>query len=71
MPVDERPANRSATGMFAFLAGLVAYCFLVAAIGDFVAPLGLFAETLYYGVAGVVWIFPAIRLIRWMNRRDD
>ncbi len=67
MPTDDKPALRSATGMLALIVGLALYCFLVAGLGDFVAPFGLFAEVVYYLAAGIVWIFPAIRLIRWMN----
>jgi DNA-directed RNA polymerase specialized sigma24 family protein len=55
-------------GTLALILGLALYALAVAALGDrFLAQHGV-AETLFYALAGIAWIWPAARLTRWMQR---
>lgn len=66
MSAHERPSLRSPLGLVALGLGLLIYTFGVLHIGDYVAEWGLIAETLYYALAGVLWVPPAVKLVRWM-----
>lgn len=71
----QRPSARSFIGMFAMIFGLAAYAFGAAALGDLIADWPLAIEFIYYMIAGVAWIYPAIKILRWMaagyNKTDD
>ncbi|MCU0886630.1 MAG: DUF2842 domain-containing protein [Rubritepida sp.] len=60
----------------AFLIGMVgfaAYIWIVVILGDFVLQTHWLIQLVYYATAGVVWVFPAKRLILWGagGRRGD
>ena len=55
-------------GTIALIAGLALYVVAVAALGARFLPQDLLVETAFYAVAGIVWILPAARLTRWMQR---
>ncbi|MCX8132975.1 MAG: DUF2842 domain-containing protein [Roseococcus sp.] len=52
--------------------GFVAYIVMVATIGDFFVRQHWALQLVYYVAAGVVWVFPARRLLLWgaARRRD-
>jgi predicted chitinase len=54
----------------ALLAGLAAYAFAAARLGAALTAEPGLAQLAFYVVAGVAWVWPAARLVRWM-RRDD
>jgi hypothetical protein len=61
--------TRKAIGCFGLLAYLAVYALVAASIGVALAPaLPIWAELVYYAVAGILWIFPLRPLFRWMNR---
>ncbi|WP_420564503.1 DUF2842 domain-containing protein [Thalassobaculum sp.] len=60
---------RSPLAGLVIIAGLVLYVIAVVTLADFV-PDHVLAETLYYVVAGIVWIWPAVSVIGWA-RKDD
>lgn len=60
---------RSPLAGLVIIAGLVVYVVAAVTLADFV-PDHVLAETLYYVVAGVVWIWPAISVIGWA-RQDN
>lgn len=60
---------RSPLAGLVIIAGLVLYVIAVVSLADFV-PDHVLAETLYYVVAGIVWIWPAVSVIGWA-RKDD
>ena len=60
---------RSPLAGLAIIAGLVLYIVAVVTLADFV-PDHVLAETVYYVVAGTVWIWPAVSVIGWA-RQDD
>lgn len=63
----EKPSSRSAIGMFALIFGLTAYAFMAAAVGELLGDMSLAVQTVYYLVAGLLWIWPAKKLIFWMG----
>ena len=59
---------RILAGTLILILGLAAYAALAVAIAARLVPDRLAVELLFYAVAGVLWIWPAARLTRWMNR---
>lgn len=70
----ERPSSRSLIGMIILIFGLAAYAFGAAAVGDMIADWPLAVTSIYYLIAGLLWIYPAIKILRWMaagyNKND-
>lgn len=60
---------RSPLAGLVIIAGLVLYVIAAVTLADFV-PDHVLAETVYYVVAGIVWIWPAVAVIGWA-RQDD
>ncbi|WP_262691064.1 DUF2842 domain-containing protein [Kordiimonas aestuarii] len=65
---DNKPATRSLWGMLALISGLTAYAFLAAGIGSMLSESSLVIQTIYYLIAGILWIFPARKILEWMGR---
>lgn len=63
----EKPSSRSAIGMLILIFGLMAYVFLAAAVGEFLGGMSLVIQTIYYLIAGLLWIWPVKKLIYWMG----
>jgi hypothetical protein len=64
--------SRKALGCFALLAYLVVYALLAASLGVALVPHApVWAQLLYYAVAGVVWVFPLKPLFAWMTKRGE
>lgn len=60
---------RKAFGCLVLLAYLATYCVLAAALGVALVPvLPVWAQLVFYAVAGIVWIFPLKPLFAWINR---
>lgn len=68
---QQRPSPRSIIGMLGMIFGLGAYAFGAAAIGDMISHWHLAIISIYYLIAGVVWIYPAIKILRWMAAGYD
>lgn len=64
-----KPGRRRAIALPALLLGLAAYAILVVTLADHV-PQHWALEALYFSVAGILWVWPAARLVRWMHARD-
>ena len=60
---------RKAIGLLALLLGLAVYAAFASKLSDLL-PASEFARVPYYLAAGLLWIWPALRLIRWMQARD-
>ena len=60
---------RSPLAGLVIIAGLVLYVIAVVVVADYV-PDHILAETVFYVVAGIIWIWPAISVIGWA-RRDN
>lgn len=61
-----KPNIRNVTGTFILLIGLGLYGFIVTAIGGLMAHWSLWLQTPFYLIMGIIWIFPAYRLLKWM-----
>lgn len=67
-----RRSTRKFIGAVAMLVFVVAYALVVMVIAqgrihDAAKPV----QTVFYVVAGLVWILPLMPLIRWMERPDE
>lgn len=60
------PSNRSVLGMFLVLALIAAWAVIVASFSGPIARLPFALQMLVYLVAGIVWIFPAMPILRWI-----
>jgi hypothetical protein len=62
---------RKLIGALALIILVVSWALIAMAIAQFPAikAYGL-VETLYYVVAGLGWVLPAMPLVRWMSRPD-
>ena len=67
----ERPKARPTIGFLILLFSLTTYAFIAAALGDLIVTWPLIVQTLYYVVAGIAWIFPAVRILRWALTNPD
>ena len=61
------PTWRQPTGIFLILAWIVLWCVAVASVGASIVNAPWWAQTPFYLVAGIVWIFPLKPLLRWME----
>ena len=59
---------RKLFGYFLGLIGLIIYILLVSRLIDAYFPKHVIFEIVYYAVAGIGWIFPAMWFIRWWYR---
>ena len=63
---DMAPRTRKFVGIFILLPYLGAYMFAAAALAERL-PDHWLADLVYFAAAGVIWVFPVMRLMRWMN----
>jgi len=54
-------------GTFGLILGLAVYALLVMRLAIAVLPDNQFVQALFYLVTGIVWIFPAAKLTKWMQ----
>jgi membrane protein implicated in regulation of membrane protease activity len=60
---------RKAVGTFVLLAYMAIYVTVAATVGSLYAVAWpLWAQMLFFAVAGIIWIFPLKPLFGWMNR---
>ena len=60
---------RKAVGCFVLLAYIGIYAFLAASLGVALVPvLPVWAQLIFYAIAGIIWIFPLKPLFGWINR---
>lgn len=62
-----KPSNRSLIGMTAMIIGLTLYAFLAAGVGNLMDDWHLALQMPYYLIAGLIWIYPAKKLLEWMG----
>lgn len=61
------PSWRKPAGVLAILALIIAWGVAVASLSGIVGGWPIAAQTLFYLIAGVVWIAPLKPLLRWME----
>jgi len=59
---------RTLIGLFAIIALIGVWALLIAAFANFIAPWPIWAQTLFYLVAGLAWLLPLRPLLVWMNK---
>ena len=63
---------RKLVGTFALIALVLIWALLAMAVAQFpVIKASSLAETIYYVVAGLGWVLPAMPLIKWMAGSRD
>jgi hypothetical protein len=63
---------RKLVGTFALIALVLIWALLAMAVAQFpVIKASSLAETIYYVVAGLGWVLPAMPLIKWMAGSGD
>jgi hypothetical protein len=60
------PPARSVIGIFAVLALIAGWAIIVASFSVEIGRLWVPVQLLIYIVAGIVWIFPAMPIMRWI-----
>ena len=63
-----RPNGRVLIASVVLILGLVLYAAAVATAADLLPEHGL-VQGVFIAAAGLIWVWPAIRLIRWATRR--
>jgi hypothetical protein len=59
---------RVAIGTAALVIGLALYALLAMHLAVTALPDNLVVQTLYYLAAGLLWVWPAARVTRWIQR---
>ncbi len=67
-----RIRTRKLVGTFALLALVAIWSLLAMALAQSVlTDINGFVAVIYYVVAGLGWVLPAMLLVKWMSRPDD
>ena len=61
-----KPNSRNLIGTLALIVGLTLYAGLVGLLAETIGTMPLLIEALYYLFFGLVWLWPARLLLRWM-----
>lgn len=67
MPEEVKPKWRNGVGLALILLLIAAWSVGVATLAPLVSQLPFVLEMLFYGVAGIGWIFPVRPLLTWME----
>ncbi|MEM8988367.1 MAG: DUF2842 domain-containing protein [Pseudomonadota bacterium] len=62
------PKYKKLIGVIVLIVGLTVYAFAAMGLGVAYVPEMWMVELLYYATAGVIWVWPAGKLIAWMSR---
>jgi hypothetical protein len=54
-------------GIFLMIAALTVYCLAAMLFAVYLLPRHWAAEIPFYLVAGIIWVWPAARMTRWMQ----
>lgn len=60
------PAKRSIVGMFMVIGLIALWAVIVASFSGAIGILPVLAQLPIYIAAGVIWIFPAMPIMRWI-----
>ncbi|MCW5749919.1 MAG: DUF2842 domain-containing protein [Alphaproteobacteria bacterium] len=64
------PRGRKFLGLAGLLAGLLLYAAFMVTIAVRALPDHWLAELIFYPLAGLLWLLPAVPLVRWMQAQD-
>jgi len=62
---------RKLAGLLMLLLLVVIYSFGAMLIAVHLLPESRMAEFVYYPVVGILWIFPAMKIVKWMQPAED
>ncbi|MFH5946453.1 DUF2842 domain-containing protein [Roseomonas sp. SXEYE002] len=63
------PMSRVPLAVIAGILGFLLYIGVAVALADFVLPQHWLLQVLYFTLAGVAWVWPVGRLMRWAARK--
>lgn len=66
-----KPSPRNLVGVLILVAGLTIHALAVMQIGARITDQSILVQTLFYIVAGFIWLWPARALLGWMGRSKD
>lgn len=64
--MEDRPNPRNLIGMVALLVGLGLYGLIIAELSVRMGDIPFILEAIFYVIAGLIWLWPARILVRWM-----
>ena len=64
-------SSRKIIGLIGLLFLLGIYCAICVFIATEFLPENRLVELIFYPVVGVIWIFPAAKIVRWMQTPAD
>jgi hypothetical protein len=59
---------RKLFGAAVLVIGLTLYCLMMMVVGATLVPDHVLVQLLFYASAGLAWIWPAAKLVRWSQR---
>lgn len=62
---EEEPRHRPTAGAFMIIGIIIVWAALIVSISDTVSAWPALVQTLFYIVAGIVWILPLRPILRW------
>jgi len=62
-----QPSWRKPVGIFAILATIGIWAAIIASLSGVVGEWPILIQSLFYVIAGIIWIFPLKPLLRWME----
>ena len=65
-----RPNGRVLVASVVLILGIAVYAVLAVTLGE-ALPDHKLIEAVYIAAAGLVWVWPAVWLVRWASRRSD
>ena len=67
MNAPPQPSWRKPAGIFAILALIAVWAFLVGSMAGTVGQWPILAQAIFYLIAGIAWVLPLKPLLRWME----
>ena len=65
------PQGRRIMGVFAIIALIGVEALIIVACANLIAPWPILAQSLFYLVAGLIWLLPMKPLLVWMNKGES
>ncbi len=64
---DYKPTWRKPAGMALILSVIALWVWFVVTVMEWIGPLPVWASTIAYAIAGIVWIAPLGPILQWME----
>ncbi len=63
----EQPSWRKPVGTLGILAYMTIWAVLIASLSGLIGGWHILAQSVFYLIAGIIWIFPLKPVLRWME----